>query len=365
MVKNSFLKKIISSIEKLDKLLSNSEKGPAISEQLLFRQEQHKANKALTSWFGNKIESLSFKWIGAIILVVIFASAALFANFNLSEPGQLNCWDAVYFSIITMTSLGYGDIHPIGFGRFIASVEVLSGIILVAVFVGKVASERQSTLILLLYNSENNRRLKEFYLEINRIADSLDELLNEHDYFGFNREVKRAYKFVTSVYNYLSLHANQGRIADFGNSTSLKKLYTALYEMQALAKNAMKTHGPDTQTITNLERLVFRINGISHLMEKFHRKNNDITAILKGINAQTRGFEKWKADGAVQSVHRSRITETLMKKVQAELPPLPWDKNLNKIIGDKLNLGYAFTDRIIIELVKEGLAPDPREFIDD
>ena len=41
-----------------------------------------------------------------------------------------NPHDALYFSVVTFTSLGYGDYHPMGRMRLFASVEVLTGIIL-------------------------------------------------------------------------------------------------------------------------------------------------------------------------------------------------------------------------------------------
>ncbi|WP_297536476.1 potassium channel family protein [Thermococcus sp.] len=42
--------------------------------------------------------------------------------------------DYEYFSIVTATTLGYGDYHPVGVGRAIASVEALFGMFMWAVF---------------------------------------------------------------------------------------------------------------------------------------------------------------------------------------------------------------------------------------
>ncbi len=42
---------------------------------------------------------------------------------------------SMYFSIVTFTTLGYGDFSPIGFlGRAVASIEALSGLILTSLF---------------------------------------------------------------------------------------------------------------------------------------------------------------------------------------------------------------------------------------
>lgn len=46
-------------------------------------------------------------------------------------------WQAVYFSVVTFTSLGYGDYSPLNArGQICASVEAFVGVILIAVFVG-------------------------------------------------------------------------------------------------------------------------------------------------------------------------------------------------------------------------------------
>jgi hypothetical protein len=42
--------------------------------------------------------------------------------------------DYEYFSVVTATTLGYGDYHPIGVGRAIASLEALFGMFMWAVF---------------------------------------------------------------------------------------------------------------------------------------------------------------------------------------------------------------------------------------
>ena len=53
-------------------------------------------------------------------------------NFNSVFEDFLLC---IYTSVITFTTLGYGDVHPIGFSRIIASVEAGFGIIMTALFI--------------------------------------------------------------------------------------------------------------------------------------------------------------------------------------------------------------------------------------
>ncbi len=47
-----------------------------------------------------------------------------------------NDWlECLYTSVITFTTLGYGDVHPIGFSRIVASIEAGIGIIMTALFI--------------------------------------------------------------------------------------------------------------------------------------------------------------------------------------------------------------------------------------
>ena len=44
---------------------------------------------------------------------------------------------ALYFSAVTLFSVGYGDLAPIGLGRFLAVIEALIGYVLPAVFLAR------------------------------------------------------------------------------------------------------------------------------------------------------------------------------------------------------------------------------------
>ena len=52
---------------------------------------------------------------------------------------QLDVWDSLYFSFVTITTLGYGDIKPVGgWARFLVVPEVLVGIFILVVAVALV-----------------------------------------------------------------------------------------------------------------------------------------------------------------------------------------------------------------------------------
>ena len=54
---------------------------------------------------------------------------------------------AVYFSFITATSVGYGDVTPVGPARALAVLESMAGLLLVGCVISKLVSRRQEQLV--------------------------------------------------------------------------------------------------------------------------------------------------------------------------------------------------------------------------
>jgi len=44
-------------------------------------------------------------------------------------------WNSLYFSVVTFTTLGYGDFRPIGKVKILASIEAILGIFFVALLI--------------------------------------------------------------------------------------------------------------------------------------------------------------------------------------------------------------------------------------
>ena len=83
----------------------------------------------------------------------------------------------IYFSIVTVSSLGYGDLHPVGLSRALASIQVLLGLFVVGIMIVKLTSGRVSHLVSRLFVSESRKQLNDFGLAYKRISMDLSELL--------------------------------------------------------------------------------------------------------------------------------------------------------------------------------------------
>jgi len=97
----------------------------------------------LTCGYGEKPGNVIF-----FSLAVIVLSSFAFYIFGISEQGQTLAWNftgdnghvqnlftCLYYSVVTFTTLGYGDIVPVGFSRFIAAFEAFTGSFTLALFV--------------------------------------------------------------------------------------------------------------------------------------------------------------------------------------------------------------------------------------
>ncbi len=119
------------------------------------------------------IQNIGFTHIFSLWITTVFSFGVLYHILNWYIPSltsvgtsSLDFLDAIYFSFITATSTGYGDIVPLGIARILALVEVTLSLLLFGVLVSKIVSVKQETLLQEVYNLS-------FEEKINRIRSAL------------------------------------------------------------------------------------------------------------------------------------------------------------------------------------------------
>lgn len=103
--------------------------------------------------FTERLDLISYRAIFALWMACVSAFAFIFYTLcRFPQHGLITTigghtvsdfFTALYFSIITATSTGYGDIVPIGASRIFASCESVLAFFLFAIFVSKLLSRRQ------------------------------------------------------------------------------------------------------------------------------------------------------------------------------------------------------------------------------
>jgi hypothetical protein len=68
----------------------------------------------------------------------------------------------LYFSAVTVSSLGYGDLQPLGFSKVLACLEVFFGLAFMGILIAKITSRRLSYHVQRLFSSDAQKRLDEF-----------------------------------------------------------------------------------------------------------------------------------------------------------------------------------------------------------
>jgi hypothetical protein len=67
-------------------------------------------------------------WLFALVYYLMIRSGDFGNILGQPEPNLLNC---AYFSFVTYSTLGYGDLVPVGHLRFLAGLEALTGLVLI------------------------------------------------------------------------------------------------------------------------------------------------------------------------------------------------------------------------------------------
>jgi hypothetical protein len=118
-------------------------------------------------------------WIGAVVLCGIgYWLGALIGEHGLVEEGSTVGADlrglasALYFSFATATSLGYGDVVPVGIARVIAVAEAVLALLIFGAVVAKFVSHRQDELVREIHRVTFDERL-------DRVQSNLHVVISE------------------------------------------------------------------------------------------------------------------------------------------------------------------------------------------
>lgn len=116
----------------------------------------------------NNNPTMKIKYIGLSIIVVIVVFAFIYCGNSASIEGLDGFGSALYFSIVTITTLGFGDMFPKdGFARTMVCLEVLAGVVFVGVFLNSIAQAQTQRLQYL----NEKAKLRQHYLLLSKLFE--------------------------------------------------------------------------------------------------------------------------------------------------------------------------------------------------
>jgi len=142
-----------------DGAVTTASAGPLTSHRVAGAAQIFKPASAASARFVDRLSNRSVAslfqlWIATVVgCGVIYWVFELLQNHALEANGAPLTHDvrgflaALYFSAVTATSVGYGDIVPTGFARLLAIGESIAGLVLFGMLISRFVSRRQEELI--------------------------------------------------------------------------------------------------------------------------------------------------------------------------------------------------------------------------
>lgn len=339
----------------------------------------------LSTRIGRAAERISYVDLLFLTMLVLSLSSTYFVfgghGHTLSKGGdayETGFLEAIYFCIVTFTSLGYGDLAPIGFGRLIASLLVFWGLATIALVIGKVASERSQTTLLLLHRSDVEKRISGFTKEFFAFEQNASNLLNQHDISSLDELISEIVDGHQAMNRYLIFHANQSTAVADGNEGALSSLLSQLVLVQ---KACVQIHKEANQIqARKLARLSFALTYRLHWTARFLCEQYNEAASKRSLSQAfiaklfrrqmpERPFSKsasrivMRMEENLNALEKWRSTAITIDTLDAvyELMPVgpksSWPKYVNKDIAEKLGTSKSRITRHVDQLIKEGALP--------
>lgn len=230
------------------------------------------------------LDSLSFFHI-LLLWCTLVASFGVFYYFASSDTAYLyhaasnapssSLRDHIYFSFIVATSTGLGDILPVGWFKFLAMVEVVSGLLLLAFVTSKLVSIKQDIILGEVYEISFHEKIHRvrsslllFRQNAARLIDKIDERL-----MG-KRDLAELHLPLTSFHDVL--HEITLFVTRSGKHHFTKALDPL--DMELIANSVIQSWGKLSELISSLERrgLRWKSQPTIHMMEKCFQANQQL-----------------------------------------------------------------------------------------
>ncbi len=139
----------------------------------------------------------------------------LSGSLRFSSGGGVDFPNCLYMSLVTFTTLGYGDIIPVGVAKPLACVEVVLGLTFVGICIAKLTSASQSYYLGQLYARDAQERFESYLVDLRKLRDQYREIARHQDQGApiqrsLGASHSDARKLLSRIRDYASFEINQG-----------------------------------------------------------------------------------------------------------------------------------------------------------
>jgi len=156
-------------------------------------------HRAIDVFERRSTADLAALWFGTILLcAAIYWGLSAFSMGGLREGGQViggglhGVLTSVYFSFVTATSVGFGDVVPLGAVRAIAIAEAVVGLLIFGAVVSKLVSRRQEQVISEIHRIAFEDRLERVQTDLHNVLMEMQTIAQQCKSPGSNVEQIRA-----------------------------------------------------------------------------------------------------------------------------------------------------------------------------
>lgn len=133
---------------------------------------------------GLSYERLFLLWAGTIFaFALVYTGLSFVPGDGPALVGHLGerFLSGLYFSVITATTVGYGDILPLGMSRLFAATEAFVGFFLFAVFIAKLMSYRQELALRDVHRIAFENTFHNIREDLHVVRQDFDRMISEAD----------------------------------------------------------------------------------------------------------------------------------------------------------------------------------------
>lgn len=332
-----------------------------IARRSVIRQKTNFGNQV-----GNLVDRLSLETLlallgglilGSAILVTAFSRWTLHSGIRHGGDISIGFLDGLYFSVITVSSTGYGDYTPVGLVRLIAAGEVLIGLTLLSLIIAKIASERQSQLIKLLYASDHERRIKSLTRSMQQYSSSMREYLKTRDAEVLSSALRRSRRLLGGTSSYLVFQSRAGMI-NTGSRAALRRMMHTLVDFASLTAAVGKQPTLPDELINLIRHAAGAIARVANLIGKVSQ-DPKVAARTREVVREVANLENYyqkqqQSGGSIVHHGRADITDELLSRVECALPPQPWRRGVHKEVARKLLISNSHAQKCIDVLIASG-----------